>query len=120
VTGPQPPRTEDLTETLKKVQQALKGAGQDPGPIDGRFGPRTQAAIEAFQKSRQLPVTGDVDNPTAEKLGVDIARAGPIRHPPPPKPPNPNHGGGGKKPPKKPEKPEKPKLPPKQPKPSPN
>jgi len=39
-------------------QQALVNAGFDPGPIDGLWGPKTKAAIEAFQAAQGLTVDG--------------------------------------------------------------
>jgi peptidoglycan hydrolase-like protein with peptidoglycan-binding domain len=59
------------TEEIKKVQEALKAKGQDPGPIDGVMGPKTRAALKAFQKASALKETGELDAPTAEKLGVE-------------------------------------------------
>jgi len=35
----------------KQLQSTLKAAGFDPGPIDGKIGPRTKRAIIAFQKA---------------------------------------------------------------------
>lgn len=40
------------------MQQKLKDAGFDPGPIDGKFGPKTKAAVEGFQKVRGLKTDG--------------------------------------------------------------
>jgi len=54
----------------KKIQEALKSKGDDPGAIDGRMGRKTHAALRAFQKSNGLKVTGSLDNETADKLGV--------------------------------------------------
>jgi membrane-bound lytic murein transglycosylase B len=40
----------------KELQILLAKRGFDPGPVDGRIGPRTRAAIRAYQASRgQLP-----------------------------------------------------------------
>ncbi len=36
--------------TVQKVQNALRGAGCDPGPIDGVVGARTRAAIACFRR----------------------------------------------------------------------
>ena len=47
------------------LQQGLNDAGFDTGTPDGVIGSGTRAAIESFQRSRGLPVTGD---PSAELL----------------------------------------------------
>ena len=54
----------------REVQEALKAKGNDPGPIDGRMGPKTRAALKAFQEGNGLKATGQLDNQTAEKLGI--------------------------------------------------
>lgn len=36
---------------VRALQVALKRRGFDPGPIDGAFGPKTRAAVAAFQRS---------------------------------------------------------------------
>lgn len=53
----------------KKIQEALKGKGFDPGDIDGQMGPGTATAVYAFQKSRGLPV-GQVTQDTSRALGL--------------------------------------------------
>ena len=58
------------SEEIRKVQEALKDKGEDPGAIDGVMGKKTRAAIKAFQKSNGIKVTGTLDDQTAEKLGV--------------------------------------------------
>ena len=57
----------------REVQEALKAKGNDPGPIDGRMGSKTRAALKAFQESNGLKATGQLDSQTAEKLGVGKA-----------------------------------------------
>ena len=54
----------------REVQEALKAKGNDPGPIDGRMGPKTRAALKSFQEANGLKATGQLDNQTAEKLGI--------------------------------------------------
>jgi peptidoglycan hydrolase-like protein with peptidoglycan-binding domain len=58
------------SEQVKAVQQALQGKGMDPGPIDGIMGPKTMAALKAYQKDQKLPESGRLDDQTREKLGV--------------------------------------------------
>jgi peptidoglycan L-alanyl-D-glutamate endopeptidase CwlK len=52
------------------VQQALRAQGFNPGKIDGSFGPRTEAAVIAFQKSEELLADGVVGPRTARVLGL--------------------------------------------------
>ena len=40
--------------SVKQIQAALKNAGYNPGPIDGRMGRQTKDAIKAFQKDNGL------------------------------------------------------------------
>ena len=46
-------------ELLRDIQAALRNNGFDPGPTDGRMGPRTRDAIRAFQRSFGLAETGE-------------------------------------------------------------
>lgn len=55
------------SEDTKKLQEALKAKGHDPGPI---MGPKTRAALTAFQKASGIKGTGRPDDQTAEKLGL--------------------------------------------------
>lgn len=45
-------------QSVKDLQEALKELGLAPGPIDGVFGTKTQDAVKAFQKLKDLPVDG--------------------------------------------------------------
>lgn len=58
---------------VKEVQLALKNAGCNPGPIDGRVGPRTIAAIRDFQRKNGLKVDGVVGRQTWSKLKASAA-----------------------------------------------
>jgi peptidoglycan hydrolase-like protein with peptidoglycan-binding domain len=62
----------------RAAQQALKAQGFDPGPIDGRLGPRTKAAVSDYQGKNDLPVTGMLDEATLTKLEVRGPRAGDV------------------------------------------
>jgi len=39
---------------VRRIQSALAQRGYDPGPVDGRSGPRTRAAIGAYQRDHGL------------------------------------------------------------------
>jgi peptidoglycan hydrolase-like protein with peptidoglycan-binding domain len=45
---------------VKDLQAALKALGQDPGPIDGIFGAKTETAVKKFQQQRGIAVDGVV------------------------------------------------------------
>jgi peptidoglycan hydrolase-like protein with peptidoglycan-binding domain len=47
-------------ESVQQLQVALKEIGQDPGPVDGAFGPQTEAAVKAFQQERGITADGVV------------------------------------------------------------
>ena len=53
---------------LKGVQGRLLNLGYSPGPIDGQIGPRTVAAVKAFQADQGLKANGVVDQATRDKL----------------------------------------------------
>jgi hypothetical protein len=58
-------------QDIKKIQEALKDKGNDPGPVDGVVGPQTQKALRAFQQANGLKTTGRLDAETAKALGVE-------------------------------------------------
>src|SRR5262245_47492412 len=45
---------------VREVQTILIANGFKPGPVDGRFGPRTRRAVMEFQGAKQLVVDGIV------------------------------------------------------------
>lgn len=51
------------------AQVALDRANFSPGELDAAVGSNTKRALAAFQKSKQLPDTGEVDDRTATALG---------------------------------------------------
>ncbi len=55
-------RVAGVSET--DLQKALNRAGFDPGPIDGRLGKKTRAAIKAFQRRHNLKADGVVGEKT--------------------------------------------------------
>lgn len=54
---------------MRDIQQALVDAGFNPGPVDGKSGAKTVAAIDAFQKQNDIPA-GKIDKRTLRALGV--------------------------------------------------
>src|SRR5712692_5634361 len=59
------------------MQRALKDKGFDPGPMDGRMGPRTKSALTAYQRKEGLTPSGTWDDQTMDKLGVRTSEAKP-------------------------------------------
>jgi len=53
---------------VKQVQMALKNAGYNPGPVDGRMGRQTRDALKAFQKANGLAADGKIGKHTWEIL----------------------------------------------------
>lgn len=58
----------DPISSVRGVQGRLNGQGYDCGPVDGIIGPRTAAALKSFQEDCHLPVTGELDKATRDKL----------------------------------------------------
>ena len=55
-------------DEVKSLQETLKRVGYDPGPIDGIFGPKTEAAVKAVQQKNKMVVDGIVGTWTWRKL----------------------------------------------------
>ena len=53
---------------VRRVQQALKDRGYQVGVVDGLYGGNTRRALEDFQQSEALTVTGLPDRETVTKL----------------------------------------------------
>ena len=58
----------DGADDVRKAQEALMAKGHNPGPIDGKMGPQTSAAIKDFQTKENMKVTGRLDSDTKAKL----------------------------------------------------
>ncbi|MGR8999994.1 MAG: peptidoglycan-binding domain-containing protein [Gammaproteobacteria bacterium] len=56
-------------ELVRKIQKALLHAGFNPGPADGIIGPKTMAALETFQKKKNL-ATGQITKETLQALDI--------------------------------------------------
>jgi peptidoglycan hydrolase-like protein with peptidoglycan-binding domain len=59
-----------IQNEIKKIQETLRDEGHYRGKVDGVVGLRTRAGIRAYQKAKNIPVTGRVDTRTADGLGV--------------------------------------------------
>jgi peptidoglycan hydrolase-like protein with peptidoglycan-binding domain/anti-sigma regulatory factor (Ser/Thr protein kinase) len=66
----------DGVSEVNRLQRDLRALGFAPGPLDGRFGRRTEAAVERFQRSAHLGVDGVVGPMTSGEL---LARSAPTR-----------------------------------------
>src|SRR3954468_11274321 len=53
---------------VRTLQRRLTRLGYAPGPVDGRFGPRTRAAVIAFQTRHHLTADGTVGPHTRRRL----------------------------------------------------
>lgn len=69
----------DGSERVRSLQRRLRQAGADPGPVDGRFGPQTEAAVRRFQGRQGLEVDGLVDEATRTALARRAVSAVPER-----------------------------------------
>ena len=58
----------DPVDTISGAQARLQNLDFDCGPIDGRFGPRTRAAVLEFQGHYGLETSGEIDSATRTKL----------------------------------------------------
>lgn len=67
-----PPATPLDRDGIRTLQRTLRQLGYRVGTVDGRVGPQTRAAIIAFQRSANLPQTGQ---PTDQVLAAAQARA---------------------------------------------
>jgi murein L,D-transpeptidase YcbB/YkuD len=69
----------DKTQSMRSMraaQEMLKAKGFDPGDLDGRYGPKTRAAISSFQKSVGIRESGRLDDATMSQLGVSSTSMG--------------------------------------------
>ena len=65
-----PPRQGDQ---VRRIQKKLEEQGFDPQGVDGIYGPKTFAAVLAFQLARGLLPDGEVGPQTAKALGMTLS-----------------------------------------------
>ena len=68
-------RSGSIGDEVLTLQKGLKAAGYDPGPIDGAFGPKTDAAVRALQEACGIDVDGVVGPQTVAKIYEEQASA---------------------------------------------
>jgi Putative peptidoglycan binding domain/LysM domain len=56
------------SKAVRQLQLRLRRLGDRPGPIDGLYGPLTEAAVERFQRSHGLAIDGVVGPQTKGRL----------------------------------------------------
>jgi peptidoglycan hydrolase-like protein with peptidoglycan-binding domain len=67
--------------TNEQIQQALKGAGLYDGKVDGKIGPKTKKAIEAFQSQNGLTPDGKVGRKTWKALSAFLNKSTEVANP---------------------------------------
>ena len=61
--------TNTTSDVIFSLQNKLKDAGYNPGPIDGDIGTTTMTAVKSYQKDKGLPV-GELTIETLKSLGL--------------------------------------------------
>jgi len=75
---PQPPAlAEPYSGLVSSVQDRLRVLGFDPGPANGEFGAKTQAALAQFQLAAGVNASGQLDDRTLSELGIEREAARP-------------------------------------------
>ncbi len=75
-TGNRVLRPGDRGNDVKQLQQVLLMAGHDPGGVDGVLGPKTEAAVKAFQTKAGLIVDGKIGPKTRAQLAAALGLTG--------------------------------------------
>jgi peptidoglycan hydrolase-like protein with peptidoglycan-binding domain len=58
-------------QSVQAVQDRLRQAGAYSGNVDGIWGADSETALQHFQQTHQLQVTGQMNQATAATLGID-------------------------------------------------
>lgn len=62
------PAAEPGADIIRNAQKLLVRLGYEPGPVDGRWGPKTKGALESFQRDAGLQPTGALTPDLLRKL----------------------------------------------------
>lgn len=63
-------KSSNSTSIIKAAQQELKDLGYYTGTVDGSFGPKSKAALKAFQEDNGLKVDGELGPKSKAALGI--------------------------------------------------
>ncbi|MBX9809258.1 peptidoglycan-binding protein, partial [Candidatus Gracilibacteria bacterium] len=69
------PKLKESSEGVRLLQSFLKKTKHYVGSEDGNMSPRTLVAIRKYQKSKNIKVTGKLDELTRGAMIDDIARS---------------------------------------------
>ncbi len=58
------------SDQIRSAQKKLGELGFDPGPADGIWG-QQKKAVEAFQRKRNIEISGNLDGKTLKLLGAN-------------------------------------------------
>lgn len=72
-------KLDSTSEDVKSLQIMLDALGLKPDRQDGYFSAKTETAVKAFQRLHNLPMTGEVDTSTAQKIEETVYKE--IRNP---------------------------------------
>jgi peptidoglycan hydrolase-like protein with peptidoglycan-binding domain len=61
---------------VREIQQGLDKKGFNVGRVDGIWGPETEMAFKDFQKSQNMPSTGQIDSRSLVALGINVSDFG--------------------------------------------
>ena len=71
-------------DLVRRAQDSLTEKGFDPGPVDGVWGAKTKSGVMKFQESEGLSATGQLDEPTKNRLFsfMSESASAPVTHAP--------------------------------------
>ncbi len=69
--APAPSKTLRGSRRILGIQRRLKAVGFEPGPLDGRMGPRTGKAVRVYQRAYGLAADGRPSGDLLDRLEID-------------------------------------------------